>query len=263
MSKKDLKEKADSLPATISYEEDAGSGFEGVDAESFAVPFLAIVQKGTPIADPDSPEYRDDVKPGMLVNTVTQEVYECRNDVDGAPAVLVVPCAYKRQYLEWAPRDSGGGLQGIHTVAEASELLTTATKDDKGQDVLPNGNILTDTRMHYCLMQQPDSTWLPVIISMSSTQIKKSRRWMTRMDNIKFTRADGSKFTPAMFAHVWSLQTIKEENNKGTWRGWKIELEHVVDDAELYEAARKFRDMVVNDEVKPAQVDGAADDIDM
>jgi len=107
---------------------------------------------------------------------------------------------------------------------------------------------LSDTRMHYCLVQfEEDGNWEPVIIGMSSTQVKKSRKWMTMMDKLKFTRADGSKYTPAMFAHIWKLTTIGEENNKGKWKGWNIEKDMIVDDPDLYNLAREFRDKVMGD----------------
>ena len=60
------------LPATRAP---LGRGFEEADADSFAIPFLAMLQKGTPQADPDDPAYIKGAKPGMFMNTVTLELF--------------------------------------------------------------------------------------------------------------------------------------------------------------------------------------------
>jgi len=118
---------------------------------------------------------------------------------------------------------------------------------------------LSDTRQHYVLLVRPDGSYSPAVIGMSSTQVKASRSWMSKMDGIKMRRADGSLFTPPMFSHTYKLTTIPQSNDQGAWMGWKIELVGALSDAGLYAAAKAFRDAVKSGEAK-AKVTNDDDD---
>ena len=69
----------------------------------------------------------------------------------------------------------------------------------------------------------------PVIITMKSSQIKKSRAWMTRMQNLTMARKDGTRFKAPMFSHVWTLTTKQETNDRGSWFGYFIEGKQAID----------------------------------
>src|SRR5215207_5859746 len=71
---------------TMNFEEDAGKGMEGADKDSFAIPFLSILQGLSPQMDPDSGI--PGAKLGMIVNTVTNELYS---------TLKVVPVAFQRR----------------------------------------------------------------------------------------------------------------------------------------------------------------------
>jgi hypothetical protein len=251
-SKKEVavKDEEMQLPANVKFEEDEGGGFEEADVDSFAVPFLAILQALSPQCDEDDPKYNDEARPGMIFNSVSEECYPAANSAD-EHGINAIPCAFKRQFLVWSPRDEGGGLVNVLTASDGLALQADCERDeDTGRLMTPDGNILSDTRMHYCLVQYEEGgNWEPVIVGMSSTQVKKSRKWMTMMDKLKFKRQDGTKYTPAMFAHIWNLTTIGEENNKGKWKGWQIEKDSIVADPDLYAVARDFRDKVMGDQV--------------
>ena len=66
------------------------------------------------------------------------------------------------------------------------------------------------------------------------------------MDGIKFVGKNGQRFTPPTFAHVYKLTTVAESNDKGSWRGWRIEMDHAIgdDESNVYMAARDLRDKV-------------------
>lgn len=255
MSKK-LKEKKNTLPANISFEDDADSGFENTDVESFAVPFLAILQKLSPQVDEDSASRIKGAKAGMLFNTVTEKFYQAKHEDENR--VLVIPVAQKRQFVEWTPRDSGGGIAGVYTVAEGLDKIERETiKDEKGRSVTEAGNLIADTRVHYVLADLGDGNWIPMIMAMSSTQIKHSKKWMSIMDNLKFERGDGTKYTPAMYSHIYNVSTQQQENAQGTWRGWKITLATVIKDPKLYTDAKEFRNKVVANEIVEAPMPGS------
>ena len=237
----------ETLPTTMSFEDDAGAGFEAADVDSFAVPFLSILQKNSPQVDEAEGAYIEGAKASMIFNTVTNELFE---------SVVVVPCAYRRQYLEWKPRNSGGGLVNVYDVTEGAELMKqTQINPETGKLELPNGNTLADTRMHYCMQIKPDGGLDMVVISMSSTQVKKSRKWMTIMNNCQGTRQDGSRYTLPMFANKFALGVVPESNEKGNWYGWQIERLGLLSAGEesIYELSKQFRDKVVEGKAKPVQ----------
>lgn len=259
MSKQDkavTAKKGQAVALGNNFEDDAGGGFESTDVKSYAVPFVAILQALSPQVLEGEAEYIPGASPGMLCNTVTGELFS------GKEGIRIIPCAYKRQYVEWKPRTSGGGFVAAHDIDEGEKLLKVTQRDEKGNSVLPTGNILADVRMHYVLLVKDNDIDM-AIISMGSTQIKKSRRWMTQMNNIKLARQDGSKFTAPMFANKFHLTTVPERNDKGNWFGWKIESLGFLTDGEegLYEIAKGFRDKVVEGAVQPVQeIDVGEDD---
>ena len=222
------------------YEEDAGSGFETADAEAYAIPFLNILQSGSPQVKKSDGAYIKGAEEGMLYNTVTQEVI--------AEGVAVIPCYYKRSFVKWAPRETGGGFRG--EIMPSDPQVTAGKTNADGQLIDNEGNELTDTRTHYVLVLDGNGGYQPAVISMASSQLKKSRQWMSRMQGMKVKRANGELFTPPMFSHQYNVSTAAESNDKGSWFGFKIETGAAVENAALYHAAKSFRDAVSSGEVK-------------
>lgn len=227
------------------YEEDANSGFESADAEAYAIPFLSVLQSGSPQVKKSDGAYIKGAEEGMLYNTVTQEL------ISGDDGVSVIPCYYKRSFIKWAPRETGGGYRG--EVMPSDPQVTSGKTNADGELIDAEGNILTDTRTHYVLVLDKNGGYQPAVISMASSQLKKSRQWMSRMNGLKLTRADGSLFTPPMFSHTYKVGTAAESNDKGSWFGWKIETGSPVENSSLYQAAKAFRDAVSSGEVKEQQ----------
>jgi len=224
------------------YEEDAGSGFEQADASAYAIPFLGILQSGSPQVKKSDGAYIKGAEEGHLFNTVTQQV------MDGTDGVDVIPCYYKRSFIKWAPRDSGGGFKG--ELMPSDPQVAAAKTNADGQQVDSEGNLLADTRTHYVLVLDGKGGFTPAVISFASTQIKKSRQWMSKMNGLKMTRTNGTIFTPPMFSHVYHLSTIPESNDKGSWFGWKIETGNPLAEMPLYGQAKAFRDSVAAGEVR-------------
>lgn len=241
------------------FEEDAGSGFENADSNAYAIPFLSILQSMSPQCKKSDGAYIKGAEEGMFYNSVSQEIF------DGAAGMTVIPCYFKRSFIRWAPRGTGGGFKGEFTPSEVSSgnLNLTEIKGTTFVD-LPAGadpfdaqgkpafDFIADTRTHYVLVVDKDGGYQPAVISLASSQIKKSRNWMSKMNGIKLQRADGSHYTPAMFSHEYRITTVPESNDKGSWFGLKVETLGAVASAELYQAAKAFRDAVSSGEVKEA-----------
>lgn len=205
--KKELAEKkAQEMAMYDGMDASDGGGFENADGDSFSVPFIKVLQKLSPQVDEDMDDYIEGAKAGMLFNNVTGELYP-----DG---MRVIPCHYVRTFLEWIPRTQGGGLVNVFEADAGAKLLPSCTKDEETfRDILPNGNELQDTRVHYVLVETADGDFVPAIISLARSQIKSSKDWMSKMKQWKLPNGNGA----AMFAQVWNLGTKKKVKDENTW----------------------------------------------
>ena len=84
---------------------------------------------------------------------------------DGEKGLNVVPCYYKREYVEWSDRGEGTSAPvKIHSVQ--SGIIEQATRDASYKDRLPNGNYLENTASYFVLLESGEAA----LISMKSTQ---------------------------------------------------------------------------------------------
>lgn len=206
------------------------SGFEDMKADDLAIPFLMVLQAL-------SPQVRGQMKikgakDGMLFNTVSGTVYTTPR--------RFVPCYYQKCFVEWIPREKGGGFVTQH--ADGS-LLEKCTRNDKGQDMLPNGNQLVRTGYHYGLFVAKGAVPQPMVIGMSSTQLKRSRRWNSQAMALK-VKVGGKALTPPLYSHSYALNTVEESNDRGTWWSWDVGDPQLIEDADVYQAAKDFHNAV-------------------
>lgn len=233
------------LPA-MDFAADSGGGMEGAGAESFAIPFLTVLQKGSPQVDEASGVALEGAKSGMLYDTVTGKLFDGKTT--GVP---FVPCAYKRVFIHWGPREgAGGGFKGELT-GDAIAQMRAAGKivefEGRLYAPLPDGSVnekkcdrFSDTRNHYGMMvDESTGAFTPVLLSLTSTQIKKSKMLMSLLAGVKLKGSAGY-FTPATYANQIRITTVPESNDKGTWHGVRFELQGQVARADLYEAAKAF-----------------------
>jgi hypothetical protein len=205
---------ATNLPATledVSAFDGIGSGFENVTARDLLIPRLTIIQGLSPQVSQGKAEYDPDAKVGDVYDVGLQQRFP--------EGITFIPVFYQKQWLEWAPRASGKGLQRIH---DSELVLNECTKDEKtGRQVLPNGNYIVETAQMYGL--NVTAEFRKSFIPMASTQLKKARRILTLATSEKLKRADGSTFTPPLFYRAYALSSVPESNNEGNWMGWKVE----------------------------------------
>lgn len=244
------KQSTDLVANGISVEDDAGKGFENTDKDSFAIPFLRILQGLSPQVNKANPDFIKGAEQGNLFNTVSKEYFEA--DEEG---VNVVICHYDRKFTEWAP--NRGGFRGEHI--PTASILSSATEriDDDGKRllVLPNGNSISDTRYHFALQLGEDGITTPVLICMSSSGIKKSKRLMTELNGIKIKNSEGRMFSPPLFYTIVNIKTVAESNDQGDWFNYDLSVVRQLDindeaDADIYLQAKAFRDSIAKGNVK-------------
>ena len=83
---------------------------------------------------------------------------------------------------------------------------------------------------------------------MKSTQLKKSRKWNSMMASRSIQGKNGP-FTPPRFSHIYHLKTIAEENSKGSWHGWEMSCEGIIEDGDLYMRAKNFAESITAGDV--------------
>jgi len=240
MAKSALAEKTQGTALAIAsaFEEDASSSFAGMGQDDFALPFLRLLTN----TSPEVGEI-DGALPGMIYNSVTGQLY------DGKKGITVIPCAYVRQYIEWAPRGSGSGAP-IHIYPSTSDILSrTHREPGENKDYLDNGNYIENTANHYVMVVDADGTPAPALIVMKSTQLKKSRKWNSMMQSVKLQGKNGL-FTPPMYSQMYRLSTQAESNDKGKWFGWEVERIGTIEDPSVYAACKAFAQSVSSGAVK-------------
>lgn len=224
------------------YSDFQDNSMENADAESFAIPFLRILQSNSPQASKSNGKYIKGAEEGMLLNTVSQEVFDTEKE-----QLQVIPVYYRRAFMEWKLReDGGGGYVAEHSVVDGTELLATAERDDKSRDILPNGNQLSDTRYHYVIVIREDGTFEPLIITMERSQLKKSKRLMSDV-NLKRKAKD----LPGQ-ALVYDIGVEGETKDDNSWWGWDLKFSGLVPSQELFDAAIEFHDQIRAGEIKEA-----------
>lgn len=232
------------LPAEFLEElvEDAGKGL-ATRVEEYAIPFIGILQALSPQLDESKGEFIETARQGMIFNNVTSEVYE------GKTGILVIPCAVQFKLIEWKPRETGGGF--VKAYSPDDPIARTTRRDEKNRDVLPNGNYLATTAHHYVLQLVNADRIEKAVIAMTSTALKKSRRWNTLIGSQKIRNPKtNALLTPPAYANVWRLFTVKESNNQGSWYNWEMELHGQVPSRDIYSMAKEFEAAINAGEVE-------------
>ena len=223
--------------ATNLFEADANQGAQNISQEDLALPFLKILGQLSLEVNKRDGKYVEGAEPGKIINTVTNELFD---------SIDVIPCHYKRQYIEWQDRGTSSGAPvAIHEAD--SDIISQTTRGKDYKDRLPNGNYLDNTANHFVLVvgKNPQTA----LISMKSTQLKVSRKWNSMMMGIKMQGKNGL-FTPPTYSHIYNLKTVQMSNDKGTWFGWDISKVGPVKEKNVYDMAKGFAVSVGKGEVE-------------
>jgi len=221
--------------------ETAGEGAT-FDSSEMQIPFIRIIQNTSPHINKKQPEYIEGASMGDIYNTVTSQHW------DGEKGINVVPCYQTTKYLEFTPRDQGGGFKGE---ISPTDPVLQRTERQGSSEILPNKNEVVRSDQTYCLVVDEDGSWQPAVIDMKSSQLKVGRRWKTMiaMQKVKHPKT-GKMVTPAVFATVWKLNTTEESNDKGSWNNYAVERVGLVESKDLLQEAMTFRKAIAAGDVK-------------
>jgi len=233
------KENAGAL-AAVNFEADANAGSQNMSQDDLALPFLKVLGQLSPEINKQHAKYVQGAEPGMILNSVTKELY------DGQKGIDVIPAFYYRKFLEWKDRGEGIGAP-INIFPVNDPIVQTAKRDQFNRDRLPNGNYLENTAHHFVIsLGKVPST---ALVTMTRTQLKVSKTWNSLMMSIKMQGKNGL-FTPPTFSHVYKLKSVQMTNDKGTWFGWDVSKIGPVTDKSVYAMSKDFADKIGKGEIE-------------
>ena len=229
------------------FEADAGEGVSNMGQDDLALPFLKILSGLDPLLDE-----LDHAKRGDLYNTVSGQVYK------GKDGIRVIPCAYQRRYIQWAPRGSGSGAPtAIYETQQECPKVQRSKDDNKDYVVGGDGEYIEETHQHFVLILNEDGSVETALIAMKSTALKKSRKWNSMMSSITMQGKNGP-FTPPRYSQVYLMKTVQEENSKGSWHNWEMTREGPVSDGAVYSRAKDFYNSINSGDVIVKHQDDSA-----
>ena len=211
MSKEIAKQNDAAVADFLASVTDAGyDGFENVDQKLIELPFLKYAQ-------PTSSELLEgagqiaDLKPGQFFNKITGKVY--------GSEVLVIPLGFDASFLEWDESGGSGKLCGRYKASEVEQMIKDGViLVEAGYKYTrkANGNKFTDTQTFFVMLPEYADDGI-MMLSFKSKGLKHVRKWMTKIRAMRWTLPDKSTVTAPMFGCVWSLKTMLNKNDKGSF----------------------------------------------
>lgn len=260
-TKKDLATKEEGALAIHDYGSDLDTGYENVGQEDYVLPFLNLLQALSPEVTDEDGAGVEGAKAGMLYNPVTQQL------VAGDEGVPFVPAYVEKAFVEWVPRQQGGGFVARH------EMDSEVVRNAKGRGMVDigngrqgltteSGNHLVETKYIYGVMSINGEV-TGCVISFTSTKITVYRKLMTRLNMFTVPGKDGRKVRPPLFAHQLRVKSTSQKNAKGSFYNYDIVSENgdlkdslLAPDDELFLSARQLREAVQSGAAKMGDESG-------
>lgn len=212
--------KTTAVGAVIDYSEFSGQGFEGQTRADLSIPFIGVLQALSPAV-----EKLNGAKAGMLINTVTEELFDTKDGITFVPAVT------QHVFVEWVPRNKGGGFVGIHAingeVVKKAQATAAAEAEKTGKDTgflltTEAGNDLIETFYVYGVQTDGDAAVGMAVIAFTSTKIKVYKKFNTKVRTHLVALADGRRVNPPLFANLVRISSFKDKNNKGEFFNFQL-----------------------------------------
>jgi hypothetical protein len=245
-----------SLPA---FMDDVGDDIVGLgnssDPNDQSLPFLGILQSGSPQVKEEDAKYIDGAKPGFILNTGTKQFYAARVS-KGEDGVLAIPCGYQKKWVEWKPA-RGGFVQNypfsIELLKELGARKSKIIQEGKEREVItvPSGNLLVETAYTFLLIDG-----VPAVLGASSSALGPMRDWMNYRNSLRDAR---HRIRPS-FSKVYRLRTVIQTKDQNSWHNWKIDDAGYVTDETLWNLAKDFAIAVDRDEVQLGRPDYFTDE---
>ncbi len=211
----------------------SGMGTSTINRDVLGMPFITIIQKGSPEFDETHKDYAakhiENCRPGNFLFEPERMILE--------QPLELIPLAQTTHYTEWKPNK--GGFMGNHPLSVVSDRNyrrgQKGTKTEYKEYLGQNELIYT---ILVAVLFKAGSKWKKGLISFTGTQLKHARNWSKGILGVKY--AELPDVQPPMFAALYKATTRAEQNSEGGWFGWNIQKDRVFDlkaDQEILELA--------------------------
>ena len=96
----------------------------------------------------------------------------------------------------------------------------------------------------------------PALITMKSSQLSVSKKWLAMMKLIKIADGKGGFGRPPMHGVMYNLSSVLQKNDKGSWYGWSVTQDRIMgqEDKSIYLTAKDFNSSVSKGNVQTKAV---------
>lgn len=181
----------------------AGIGMDQLD-DSASMPLINLIQQNSPQLNKKHEKYIENAEAGDMFFAPTGELL--------AQPVKFTPTAFRTLYVEWVPKDQGGGLVAMHPLSIVDDPAYEQGRHSKYDEWLGDNELKKTT---YILgLIELDGELTEAMVALAVTGQRVSRK--LQQDIRKF-RYDGElkEIVPAVFARSWELSSEYEENAQG------------------------------------------------
>ena len=208
------------------------------DQQDMAIPRVKLVQSSSPCTIKTNPGFVKGVHSGDFLFTLDN------TKADAESGFLFIPCAYRREYVEWTPQRLPAVFHGTDDT-----IMKSCTPNDKGAQLLPSGNEVVMSGAWYGLASQDEGkSFAPVVIGLNKSQFKVSKKLASAIQMFRETDASGRLRAFPMFWRAFRVTSEQTSGELGAWNLWAFASEAKAIDLggeKLLEECAAFRESVV------------------
>ncbi len=221
-------------------------------AEDNVVPMIGIIQSNSPQLIRKHEKYLEGAMSGDIIVKGTDKGF-----VNGEEqGLLFQPCHFVKAWVEWQPRDDGGGYIARHQTLPADARKITR-KDGKEVMGSPRGTEYVETRYHAgFLIDEETGQGLPYIIPFTGSLHQVSKEWQTLMG----ARRTPQGFVLPSWVGKYRIKTRMRTKGSDSWFVYSISLDSLFSspaDPQV-KAGEEFHRQMVAGEMKMAAEEGAS-----
>jgi hypothetical protein len=178
-------------------------GTEHIESKDMVLPRLALAQKMSHEVDPEHDAFIQGLQIGQLFDTVEKTIF------GEGPIEFVIVRADRPRFVEFFPRDAGGGVKDLNV--PVGDPRTQFTRNEKGETVPPVATMFYD----FIVLVLPSAT-VPELkmlgLSFKNTGIKAAKQ----LNSLIKLRGR------ALYAGKYELSTASAENKKGKFKVYTV-----------------------------------------
>ncbi len=204
------------LPAELMGDWEAHPA-EGISTamEDRKVPFLAIVQSGSPQVKRGHERYIPEIKIGDIILPSIGRWWS------GETGIRFVQAHFSKAVVEWVPREDGGGPVGSHpTMPKDARRVPHPENPKRTRIVSPAGNDYVPTAYHFGFILNGEDVLggeplgvIQAVFSLSSSGLGFSSNWVNLQNYVKLP---SGAIAPGR-ARVWKITTTNRSKGGFDW----------------------------------------------